>query len=38
MGYNSCSGPYIIGIALAECSLVHQASVPAMEWICTRDA
>ena len=22
MGYNSCSGPYIIGIALTECSLV----------------
>jgi hypothetical protein len=27
-GYNSCSGPYISGIALAYCSLVQQASVP----------
>jgi hypothetical protein len=37
-GYNSCSGPYVIGIAPAECSLVHQASVPAVvEWISTQD-
>jgi hypothetical protein len=38
MGYNSCSGPYIIGIALAECFLVQQASIPTVvEWISTRD-
>jgi hypothetical protein len=38
MGYNSCSGPYIIGIALAEYSLVQQASIPiVVEWISTRD-
>jgi hypothetical protein len=31
------SSPYIIGMALAECSLVQQASVPAVvEWIFTR--
>jgi hypothetical protein len=32
------SGPYIIGMALAECSLVQQAFVPTVvEWISTRD-
>jgi hypothetical protein len=36
MGYY-CSGPYIIGMALVECSLVQQASVPTVvEWISTR--
>jgi hypothetical protein len=36
--YNSCSDPYISGIALACCSLVQQASVPiVVEWISTRD-
>jgi hypothetical protein len=37
-GYNSCSGPYISGIALACCSLVQHASVSTVvEWISTRD-
>jgi hypothetical protein len=37
MGYSSCSGPYIIGIALAEYTLVREASIPALECICTWD-
>jgi hypothetical protein len=36
--YNSYSGPYISGIALACCSLVQQAFIPTVvEWISTRD-
>jgi hypothetical protein len=36
MGYY-CSGPYIIGMALVECFLVQQASVPVVvEWISTQ--